>query len=100
MNTTITQTDGKTIVTLTGRLDTTNAQDFENQISSLFKLESPDIIFECSDFSYISSSGLRIFLLLQKSVIKQKGKLVITHMCAEIRDVFDMTGFSSIFTIE
>lgn len=100
MKTTIKQEDSMTTVTLEGRLDTTNSQDFANQIDSLFSLVSPNIVFECSAFDYISSSGLRVLLTLQKSVTAKKGKLVFRHIQPDIQEVFNITGFSSIFDIE
>jgi serine/threonine-protein kinase RsbW len=60
---------------------------------------NPDIELDCMDFTYISSSGLRLLLTLQKSVLARGGKLVIKNMKPEIKEVFDMTGFSKIFTI-
>ena len=94
------EADGKTIVRLSGRLDTTNVTDFEKEVAPLMQMEKPDIVIECDDFNYISSSGLRIFLTLQKHVAATGGSLTIRKMKAEIREVFDMTGFSAIFTIE
>ena len=100
MNATITTEGEKTIVKLQGRLDTTNVKDFENQIESLFTMENPNIVMECTEFDYISSSGLRVLLSLQKSILNRKGKLILKDLKPEIKEVFDMTGFSSIFCIE
>ncbi len=90
----------KTIVKILGRLDTTNVSDFENEIAPLMAELGGAIELDCSGFDYISSSGLRVFLMLQKRVAAAGGTLVLRSMKAEIREVFDMTGFSSIFTIE
>ncbi|MEG1563790.1 MAG: STAS domain-containing protein [Bacteroides sp.] len=100
MDTTITIQAGKTIVALSGRLDTTNATDFEKQIASLYELDAPQIVFDCTNLSYISSSGLRILLALLKSVEKRKGTLELHHLRLEIKEVFDMIGFSSFFRIQ
>ncbi|MEF9931761.1 MAG: STAS domain-containing protein [Bacteroidales bacterium] len=100
MNAIITTCNNETIVTLSGRLDTTNAEDFGRQIAGLYELTAPQIIFECADFSYISSSGLRIFLTLLKHVGRNKGKMVLRNMRPEIKDVFDMTGLSALFCME
>jgi anti-anti-sigma factor len=48
---------------------------------------------------YTSSQGLRLFLMLQKSVGSRKGKLVLKNMKPQVREVFDITGFSNIITI-
>lgn len=100
MNTIITNSNEQSFVELHGRLDTTNVQDFEKQIAELYQPDILHIVMECSDFTYISSSGLRIFLTLQKSMMARKGTLVLLHMREEIKEVFDMTGFSAIFTIK
>lgn len=85
---------------LDGRLETTTVHNFEVQIHSLFTLNAPDITLDCGGLSYVSSAGLRILLVLQKSVSLNNGTLVFKNMLPVVREVFDMTGFSSIFTIE
>ena len=100
MDTIIDNTNGKTVVTLKGRLDTTNAIAFEEKMKPIMEDQSPQVVLECSEFNYISSSGLRIFLTIQKRVMANGGQLVIRNIRPEIREVFDMTGFSAIFTIE
>ena len=99
MNVTITTTAGQTLVVVEGRVDTTNSGEFEKQLAELFKQPQPDIVMDCSEFSYISSSGLRIFLTLQKYVNAHKGKFVVRNMQSAVKEVFDMTGFSNVFTI-
>lgn len=90
----------QTVMALSGRLDTVSVGDFEKSVAFIYEKESPDIILECSEFTYISSSGLRIFLTMQKYVMAHSGKMVLRGMRDEIKEVFDMIGFSSIFTIE
>lgn len=99
MNVTI-NTDGpKTLVTLNGRLDTTNVAQFQQDIDPLLKLEQPDIDIDCTDMEYTSSQGLRMFLILQKSVTANNGKMVMRNMKPQVKEVFDITGFSNIITI-
>jgi anti-sigma B factor antagonist/stage II sporulation protein AA (anti-sigma F factor antagonist) len=100
MEVTIKKDGNKILVKVVGRLDTTNVTDFEKEIAPVMAEPGEDIELDCSEFDYISSSGLRIFLMLQKRVTGAGGKLVLSNMKGEIREVFDMTGFSSIFTIE
>lgn len=88
------------VVTLNGRLDTTNATDFELAMKPILDGDMADVVLDCSDLSYISSSGLRLFLVLQKASLTKKGNLRIRSMRPEIREVFDMTGFSSILNFE
>ena len=89
----------KTMVKLNGRIDTTNVDQFQVDISPLMEGEKPDIEIDCSEMTYTSSQGLRIFLLLQKSVIARSGKMVMRNMTPMVKEVFDITGFSNIITI-
>jgi anti-anti-sigma factor len=50
--------------------------------------------------TYTSSQGLRVFLLLQKSLMSRNGKMVLRKMNPRVKEVFDITGFSNIITIE
>ena len=84
---------------LEGRLDTTNAARFQSDIAPLMEGDSPDIVIDCTDMEYTSSQGLRMLLLLQKSVSARKGTLVMTNMKPQVKEVFDITGFSNIIRI-
>lgn len=99
MDITITKQDNKTLVTLNGRIDTTNADKFQNDLLPLMQEENPDIDIDCSGMTYTSSQGLRMFLLLQKSVIARHGKMLMRNMNPQVKEVFDITGFSNIITI-
>ena len=90
---------GKTLVVLKGRIDTTNADQFQQDIAPLMEGEHPDIEIDCSEMTYTSSQGLRIFLLLQKSVNARGGIMVLRNMNPQVKEVFDITGFSNIITI-
>lgn len=95
----ITQEENKTIVVLNGRIDTSNADQFQQDMTQLMEGENPDIDIDCTDMSYTSSQGLRIFLMLQKSVRARGGKMVMRNMNPQVKEVFDITGFSNIITI-
>ena len=99
MDVTINKQDQKTFVTLNGRVDTTNAEQFQQDIASLMEGDNPDIDFDCTGMTYTSSQGLRIFLMLQKSVIARNGKMVMRNMSPMVKEVFDITGFTNIITI-
>lgn len=92
--------ENETLVLLTGRLDTATAGEFEKAIAPLVQSDMHNIILDCSNFEYISSSGLRLFLVMQKAAMAKSGKLTIRKMNAEIKSVFDMTGFTSLFSFE
>lgn len=82
---------------LEGSLDTNASIKAEADMSPLFDYDGIEVILDCSRLSYISSSGLRIFLKLLK-LTKSKGvKLYIKGMNDNLRDVFTTTGFFHIF---
>ena len=99
MNVTINKQDEKTLVMLDGRIDSTNADQFQRDITPLMEGDKPDIDIDCTDMTYTSSQGLRVFLLLQKSVVARGGKMVLRNMNPRVKEVFDITGFSNIITI-
>ena len=100
MKTTITKEGNLTNVLLEGRLDTTTAEIFQKEIQQLFEGGNPNIVLDCKDLEYISSSGLRVILSLQKSVMSRKGGLVLRALKPTILSIFVMTGLSNVLTIE
>ena len=96
---TISKQEDKTLVELNGRIDSTNADKFQQEMEPLMQGDNLDIDVDCAGLTYISSQGLRVFLLLQKSVMARKGKLVMHNMKPLVKEVFDITGFSNIITI-
>lgn len=91
MKTNLCQIEGVTILAIEGRLDTLNASEFNTTIQPLLADQNPNIIINCEGMSYISSSGLRSFIMLQKSVQQHKGQLIIEAIRPEIKTIFDMT---------
>lgn len=85
---------------LHGRLDTASAADFEAGIEPLIVNADKNIVLDCTDLQYISSSGLRLFLSLRKKVAADNGKMVIKNLNSGLRDIFRMTGFTSLFDFE
>jgi len=87
------------IVSVEGRLDTTNANEFEKAIMEVIDGGSSKIILNCAGLNYISSSGLRVFLIVQKKMMAIKGQFRLCNMQPGIQEIFDISGFSSIFSI-
>jgi anti-sigma B factor antagonist len=87
------------VIRIDGRIDTLNSTALEVEMEQLRSSGETKIIIDCSDLKYISSSGLRVFLNAQKKAISIKGKLSLCNMQLPIREIFDISGFSSIFTI-
>ena len=100
MKTTIKETNDGYLVTLEGELDTASAIEVDQQLQPLFKVSGKEILMDCAHLEYIASSGLRILLGLLKSAKANDNKLVLRHLNEEITNVFKMTGFVDIFTIE
>lgn len=87
-------------VFLKGRLDTLASQEVSQQLEGLAENASGTIIMDCTEMSYISSSGLRIFLTLRKAASEKGGKVIVRGISNDIRSVFMMTGFLNLFEIQ
>ena len=86
------------IISIEGRLDTITAPELETIVrTSLEGIIS--LVLDFSKLEYISSAGLRVVLTAQKIMNKQ-GKMVIRNVNSDVHEVFDITGFSGILTIE
>lgn len=85
-------------MSLSGRLDTIAAVDFEKALDAVPK-DVTLLIVDCAELSYVASSGLRMFLRAQKRMNAQ-GKLVVRHVQENVMEVFSMTGFDSLLQIE
>lgn len=85
-------------ITLTGRLDTTTAPEFENEFkASVSGIEK--LVLDFAGLDYLSSAGLRVLLAAQKTMNKQ-GSMVVRNVNETIAEIFDITGFCDILTIE
>jgi anti-sigma B factor antagonist/stage II sporulation protein AA (anti-sigma F factor antagonist) len=87
-------------ISLSGQLDTLTSVDFEKEIRNILKGESSDVVLDGKMLTYISSAGLRLLLTLQKGMKAKGGKLRLFNIRPEIMEIFNITGFSSILTIE
>lgn len=83
---------------LEGRLDTTTAPQLEGEVKGALTGVT-ELVLDFSQLEYLSSAGLRVILAAQKIMNKQ-GKMVIRHVNETIQEVFEVTGFSDILTIE
>ena len=100
MTTTITESGNQVIALFSGRLDTSSAIPTAEAVKPLLEAENKEIILDCSQLEYISSSGLRIFLSIRKDATAHGSKVIVRNINADIRQVFVMTGFLSLFEIE
>lgn len=95
---TITKTleEKKLSIALEGRLDTVTAPEL-NDALDLKDIET--LVFDFTGLEYVSSAGLRVLLSAQKIMMNQ-GKMIITNVNDTIMEVFEITGFADILTIE
>ena len=94
------ETNGKQVTfALEGRLDTVSAPELEKVLgANLDGVE--ELILEFEKLRYLSSAGLRVLLAAQKKMNAQKGSMVIKHVNEMIMEVFEVTGFLDILTVE
>jgi anti-sigma B factor antagonist len=88
----------KTTIELAGRLDTTTAPALDKTINEDVA-DAKDLVLDLRELEYISSAGLRVLLSAQKRMQKI-GSMKVINVCEAIMEVFEMTGFSDILTIE
>ena len=89
----------KTVLELQGRLDTNTAPEIEKLLGETLG-QTNDLTFDFNDLEYISSAGLRVLLSAQKSLNSTQGKMKVINVNEGVMDIFEVTGFSDIFTIE
>lgn len=91
--------EGVAIMAIRGRLDGNTSSALEAEFLRLFEQGTSRFVFQLAELEYISSAGLRSMLLAAKKLRASAGKLAMAQPSDSIREVFDMSGFSSIFTI-
>ncbi|MBR5357608.1 MAG: STAS domain-containing protein [Clostridiales bacterium] len=88
----------KLTVKLEGRLDTTTSPELESELGkSLDGIK--ELEFDFSGLEYLSSAGLRVLLNAQKTM-NQQGEMKLTGVSDTIKEIFEVTGFSDILTVE
>ena len=88
--------NGKLTLALSGRLDTNTSPELE----AALELDGvTEVVFDFSAVEYISSAGLRVLMMAQKAMMVSGGKMEVVNPNAMVKDVFDMTGMSGVFTI-
>lgn len=83
---------------LEGKLDTITSPELEKEVNESIN-DVIDIVFDCKKLEYISSMGLRVLLAAQQA-IEGNGNMKIINVNEEVMEIFEVTGFDSIFYIE
>ncbi len=100
MKVTISENNGKLVATLEGSLDTAASEQTARDLEPLHNCQGHDIIIDCSQLTYISSSGLRILLGIRKHAAALGSTVTITGASTDIYDMMVVTGFHNLFIIE
>lgn len=87
-----------TIIEIAGRLDTTTAPILDKAINEDIG-DTTNLVLDVKAMEYISSAGLRVLLGAQKKMQKI-GSMKLKNVCTEVMEIFEMTGFADILTIE
>lgn len=85
-------------VRVSGRLDTTTAPELDSSLKDEFK-DLKKLVFDFEGLEYLSSAGLRVILSCQKTMNTQ-GSMVVKNSNSSIKEIFDITGFCDIITLE
>lgn len=85
-------------LSLVGELNTVSAPELEKVIKDELA-GVKNLVLDLAKLDYLSSAGLRVVLMAQK-VMNKQGSLVVKHVNSQIMDIFDMTGFTTVLTIE
>ena len=92
---------GKTIIKTGSRIDTMNANQFEQDIQPALKDGGVDLEMDCTELTYMASSGLRILQATMRTVVRTLGgQMKLTHVNDDIFDILKMTGFTRHITVE
>lgn len=100
MDITTTKKENSIYLKLDGRLDTITSPQLEKELLNIFKENNYNLIFDFQNLVYISSAGLRVILSAQKKVNANQGSMIIKNVDDMVMEVFEMTGFVDILTIE
>lgn len=87
------------IVKPIGRLDSSNSSDFEKIVDERITAGSKNVLLDMSELAYVSSAGLRAVLIIGKKIRSENGKLLMSGMQSSVREIFEISGFLSIFEL-
>ena len=87
-------------ITVKGRLDTITSADFMNAVLENLGDDIVNVAIDCSELTYISSSGLRVFMTIYKKTAPRGGKLILKNLTPQVGEVLNITGMANLFAIE
>ena len=87
------------VLMIEGRLDTSTSGELEKKILAMMEGGEKNFVVDFTAMDYISSAGLRVLLMAAKKTAKLSGKVILAALSANVKEVFDIAGLTSIFTI-
>jgi anti-anti-sigma factor len=93
------ETGGVTVFALDGRLDSATAPDLEQRLLGPAGSPGAALVVDCGRLAYVSSAGLRVLLMAAKAARGAGGRIALAALQPQVRQVFDISGFSSLFEI-
>ncbi len=90
---------GWVVVRAAGRVDGTSARDFHEGLEASLGTDGESMVLDFEELSYISSAGLRVVLLVAKTLQQKDAKLVVCSLSDSIREVFEISGFDKIVPV-
>jgi anti-anti-sigma factor len=99
MNITTTNTGTAITLGLSGRVDSSTAADLQKELMAQIE-QGLDVVLDFSALQYVSSAGLRVFLMGEKAAKSKDTAMKLINVSADIMEVFEMTGFANILNIE
>ncbi|ABI69093.1 STAS domain-containing protein [Syntrophomonas wolfei] len=91
--------DQATVIMVEGRLDSSTSGMLEKKLLSLMETGEKNFLLDFSGMDYISSAGLRVLLMAAKKSKTTGGKVLLSALTDNVKEVFDIAGFTDIFTI-
>ena len=92
--------DGDSIVlNISGEIDGSNVGELEESIKGAAG-RTENLILDLEDLEYISSAGLRVFIIIQKQIDRDGHSMLIKHVCDDVMEIFKVTGFVKLLNIE
>ncbi len=100
MNITINEQEGKLVAVLEGDLDNVASTQAERNLAPVFDCADKDVVIDCTDLNYISSSGLRILLNIYKHTRTNGHNAILKGLKDDVKEVFQISGFLQLFITE
>ena len=92
--------DGVLNLGVSGRLDTQTCVELQRELEPVWEAGELNIVMDLADLQYVSSAGLRVFLMSEKKCRANDKSMTLTNVSQTIREIFDIVGFSGILTID